>query len=265
MKGVRSVIAAFGASLALLVLWQGLILLLAPPPFILPGPAAVARRLWTDRALLLDHGLITLTEIGLGLAIGTMLGIGAATAIAASRRLRRVLLPLVIASQAIPVFAIAPLLVLWLGYGMASKIAMASIIIFFPVTIALADGIARLEPGLADLARVMTGGVARPGRRWRLLRHLYGPAALPALGSGLRIAAAVAPIGAVVGEWVGSAGGLGWLMLQANARAKIDLMFAALILLAVIALLLYRLVDGAMARATPWARPTDFLKESDPT
>lgn len=262
---MRSFLGPLGAAVLLLALWQGIVFLLAPPPFILPGPAAVARRLWLDRGLLLDHGLITLTEIGLGLVIGAMVGIGAAVALSASRRLRRVLLPLVIASQAIPVFAIAPLLVLWLGYGMASKIAMASIIIFFPVTIALADGIARLEPGLTDLARVMTGGPARPGRRWRLLRHLYGPAALPALGSGLRIAAAVAPIGAVIGEWVGSAGGLGWLMLQANARAKIDLMFAALILLAVMALLLYRLVDGAMAKATPWVRPTDFLKESDPS
>ncbi|PWR26022.1 ABC transporter permease [Zavarzinia aquatilis] len=257
--------AALGAGIAILLLWQGAVTLFAPPPFILPGPAAVARRLWLDRALLLDHGLITLAEIGLGLVIGTLIGIGAAIAISASRPLRRILLPLVIASQAVPVFAIAPLLVLWLGYGMASKIAMAAIVIFFPVTIALADGIARLEPGLVDLARVMTGGGSPRGRRWRLLRHLYGPAALPALGSGLRIAAAVAPIGAVIGEWVGSAGGLGWLMLQANARAKIDLMFAALALLAVIALLLYRLVDGALRRATPWANSTDILKESEPT
>ena len=265
MKIARSLAAALGTAIAIVLLWQGAVMLFAPPPFILPGPAAVARRLWLDRALLLDHGLITLAEIGLGLVIGTLLGIGAAVGIAASRPLRRVLLPLVIASQAVPVFAIAPLLVLWLGYGMTSKIAMAAIVIFFPVTIALADGIARLEPGLVDLARVMTGGAAPHGRRWRLLRHLYAPAALPALGSGLRIAAAVAPIGAVIGEWVGSAGGLGWLMLQANARAKIDLMFAALILLAAMALLLYRLVDVALRRATPWARPAHLLEESDPT
>lgn len=249
---MRTISAAALALVVLIGLWQGLVMATGVPPFILPPPGAVAEALWSQRTLLLRHGLTTLTEIVTGLALGTLLGIGAAILLASTAWLRRLVLPLVIASQAIPVFAVAPLLVLWLGYGMASKIAMACVIIFFPVTVALADGIARLEPGLADLARVMTGGVQRPGQRLRLLCHLYGPAALPALGSGLRIAAAVAPIGAVVGEWVGSAGGLGWLMLHANARAKIDLMFAALIVLAVMALALYLLVDRAIRLATPW-------------
>lgn len=237
----------------LLLFWQAVIVLAAPPAFILPSPRAVAEALIEQRGLLLKHGGITALEILLGLGLGTLLGVGAAVLLSVSAGIRRFVLPLVIASQAVPVFAIAPLLVLWLGFGMASKIAMACLIIFFPVTIALADGLGRLDPGLLDMARLMTGGRARRGRRWRLLIHLLGPAALPALGSGLRIATAVAPIGAVVGEWVGAAGGLGWLMLHANARAKIDLMFAALIVLAALALLLYRLVDLAMRRLTPWA------------
>ncbi|PWR19598.1 ABC transporter permease [Zavarzinia compransoris] len=253
MTGLRAVAAGLATLAVLLLLWQAVILLAAPPPFILPSPLAVARALVEQRELLLRHGAVTGLEIAAGLGLGTMLGIGAAVVLSVSRGLRRIVLPLVIASQAVPVFAIAPLLVLWLGFGMASKIAMTCLIIFFPVTIALADGIARLDPGLTDMAQVMTGGSGRRGRRLRLLLRLYGPAALPALGSGLRIAAAVAPIGAVVGEWVGAAGGLGWLMLHANARAKIDLMFAALIVLAAIALLLYRLVDLSMRRLTPWA------------
>ncbi|MFA5122922.1 ABC transporter permease [Zavarzinia sp.] len=249
-------IAAGIATLALLVLfWQVVVWLAAPPPFILPGPAAVARALMDQGGLLLRHGWLTLVEIVAGMAVGSLMGIGAGIGLGATRHLRHLLLPLVVASQAIPVFAVAPLLVLWLGFGLASKIAMASLIIFFPVTVAMADGITRLDPVLADQARVMTGGSARPGRRLRLIRHLYGPAALPALASGLRIAAAVAPIGAVVGEWVGAAGGLGWLMLQANARARIDLMFAALIVLAVMAVALYRLVDAGLRRAAPWAAP----------
>ncbi|RJF86718.1 ABC transporter permease [Oleomonas cavernae] len=254
---MTKLLAALAAFAVLIGLWQAIILLTDVPFFILPSPLAVAETLWRQRDLLLAHGATTLIEIAAGLLLGTLLGIATAVLLASTTRLRRLVLPLVIASQAIPVFAVAPLLVMWLGYGMASKIAMACVIIFFPVTVALADGIARLEPGLADLARVMTGGVQRPGGRWRLLRHLYGPAALPALGSGLRIAAAVAPIGAVVGEWVGSAGGLGWLMLHANARAKIDLMFAALIVLAALALLLYLGVDRLMRRATPWAQSSD--------
>lgn len=265
MSMIRRLALGVVAALLLLGLWQALVTLLALPPYILPGPLAVARRLWLDRGLLLDHGLITLAEIAAGLLTGTLLGTGAAIAVSISAPMRRLLLPLIIASQAIPVFAIAPLLVLWLGFGMASKVAMAALVIFFPVAVALADGLSRLDPGLADLARVMTAGLARPGRRRRLLFHLYGPAALPALGSGLRIAAAVAPIGAVIGEWVGASGGLGWLMLQANARAKVDLMFAALVVLAAIALLLYRLIDSAMARLAPWARGRDILRETPPS
>ena len=152
--------------------------------------------------------------------------------------------------QPIPVFALAPVLVLWLGYGLASKVAMATLIIYFPVTAAFFDGLRRTEPGWLDLARSLD---ARPAR---ILWHLRVPAALPALGSGVRIAAAVAPIGAVVGEWVGSSAGLGYLMLQSVGRGKTDLMFAALLLLALFAVLLYELVDWSLKRAIYWQRET---------
>ena len=153
------------------------------------------------------------------------------------------LLPILVLGQTIPVFALAPLLVLWFGYGLASKVVMAILIIYFPVTAALFDGLRRTEPGWLDLARTMGAG------RLRTLYHLRLPAALPAFGSGLRIATAVAPIGAVVGEWVGSSAGLGYLMLHANARLQIDLMFAALIVLMAIALALYVTVDRLLVRA----------------
>jgi putative hydroxymethylpyrimidine transport system permease protein len=161
-------------------------------------------------------------------------------------------MPVVVASQAIPVFALAPLLVLWLGYGPASKIAMAVLIIYFPVTAAFLDGLRRTDPAWLDLAAVMGA------RGWAVLRWIRIPAALPALGSGLRMAAAVAPIGAVIGEWVGSSAGLGYLMLQANARLKIDLMFAALALLAAMGLLLFFAVDRAVRRAVPWQAESDM-------
>jgi putative hydroxymethylpyrimidine transport system permease protein len=152
-----------------------------------------------------------------------------------------------VASQALPVFALAPLLTLWLGYGLASKVAMATLIIYFPVTAAFYDGLRRVDPGWLDMARVMGAG---PGAVLRLVRL---PAALPAFGSGLRVATAVAPIGAVVGEWVGSSAGLGYLMLHANGRMQTDLMFAALLVLAVMAVGLYALVDRGLAAAITWA------------
>jgi putative hydroxymethylpyrimidine transport system permease protein len=129
---------------------------------------------------------------------------------------------------------------------MASKVVMATLIIYFPVTSAFFDGLRRTEPGWLDLARTMGGS------RARVLWHLRVPAALPALGSGLRVATAVAPIGAVVGEWVGASAGLGYLMLHANARMQVDVMFAALFVLGVFAVGLYYTVDVAVRRAVPW-------------
>ncbi len=252
--------------LVLLALWQAVIWLAAPPPFILPPPAAVFDALVARHALLARHGLTTLAEIIAGLGLGVAAGAAGATVMALAPRLRRLMLPAVVASQAIPVFALAPLLVLWLDYGMASKVAMAALIIFFPVLVTLLDGLDRFDPGLADLGQVMLG--RRPGlaARLRLLRYLYGPAALPALGAGLRIAAAVAPIGAVIGEWVGAGRGLGWLMLQANARAQIDLMFAALLCLAVGGVVLFTAIDALARLLAPWAagRPLTALVETAP-
>ena len=226
--------------------WQGLVMLTGVAPFILPGPLDVIRALAGSFGLLLAHAGTTLAEILLGLALGALLGAVSALVLAHFRPARRWLLPVLVASQAVPVFALAPVLVLWLGFGMASKVAMAVLIIFFPVTAAFYDGLIRTDTGWLDLARFMG---ASP---WRTLLHLRVPAALPACASGLRVATAVAPIGAVVGEWVGASAGLGYLMLHANARMQVDLMFAALLVLAVMALALYFTVDRLLRLATPW-------------
>ena len=211
---------------------------------------AVAGTLVRAAPLLLDHARVTLLEILLGLAGGVLIGGASALLMALLPPLQPWLLPILVLGQTIPVFALAPLLVLWFGYGLASKVVMAIVIIYFPVTATLFDGLRRTEPGWLDLARTMGAS------RLRTLYHLRLPAALPAFGSGLRIATAVAPIGAVVGEWVGSSAGLGYLMLHANARLQIDLMFAALIVLMAIALALYVTVDRLLVRAMPWAPAT---------
>lgn len=237
-------------ALGLVLLWQVIVWVAAPPPFILPGPLATANALINRFDLLMQNAAVTLAEILLGLVFGTLLGIAGALAVIAFAPARRWLLPLLIASQAVPVFAIAPLLVLWLGYGMASKVAMATLIIFFPVTASFLDGLRRTEGSWLDLAQTMAG--TSTSARLATMRHIRIPAALPALASGLRVAAAVAPIGAVVGEWVGSGAGLGYLMLQANARMQVDLMFAALFILALIALALFYVVDAASRALIPW-------------
>jgi putative hydroxymethylpyrimidine transport system permease protein len=251
---MKSAVRALIVTGGLVLIWQIVVSATGLPAFILPDPMRVARVTAAQVPMLLRHGAVTMAEIGLGLLLGTLLGSACALVMAYVRPARRWLLPVLVASQAIPVFALAPLLVLWLGYGLGSKIAMATLIIFFPVTTAFSDGLRRTDPELLNLARVMGGS------RLAVLRHIRLPAAMPALASGIRIATAVAPIGAVIGEWVGSSAGLGFLMLHANARMQVDLMFAALFTLAAIALGLYFAVDAVLRRALPWqheSSPTD--------
>ena len=244
----RGLVTAAGILLA----WQALVWITGVQPFLLPGPAQVAAA-WVERAdYLLANAAVTGSEILLGLGFGAALGVLSALGIAAFAPARRWLMPVLVVSQAVPVFALAPLLVLWLGYGMASKVAMATLIIYFPVATAFLDGLRRTEPGWLDLAATMTAtGGLRPSA-WPSLWHIRVPAALPALASGLRVGTAVAPIGAVIGEWVGSGAGLGYVMLHANGRMQTDLMFAALATLAVLALALYFAVDWGLRKALPW-------------
>lgn len=236
----------------LLLGWQAVVWLTEVPPYLLPGPVAVAVTLVEDFGYILYHAGVTALEILLGLLLGTLLGSVSALTLASFRSARRWLLPLLVISQALPVFALAPVLTLWLGYGLFSKVAMATLIIYFPVTAAFYDGLRATEPGWVDFARTV-GATPRA-----VLRHIRIPAALPAFGSGLRVAAAVAPIGAVVGEWVGSSAGLGYLMLHANGRMQIDLMFAALAVLAIIGLVVYFATDLLLRRLTRWQTETLF-------
>ena len=230
------------ATAVLLAAWQALVTLADLPPFILPGPWRVAEALVANAGLIAGHAATTLTEVLIGLLLGAILGTLTALGLVGSALARRIVRPVLVLTQALPVFALAPILTLWLGYGMESKIVIAVLIIYFPVASSFFDGLTATPPGWLDLARTMQ---ARPAATlWRI----RVPAALPSLASGLRLAAVYAPIGAVIGEWVGASRGLGYLMLLANGRAKTDLMFAALVVLALMTLALYRIVGAACDR-----------------
>jgi putative hydroxymethylpyrimidine transport system permease protein len=244
MKG--RILTGLLVTAALLILWQGAYHMAGERAYLLPSPWMTLNALIDRWDLIARHAWVTAVEILLGLGLGALLGGMAALVIALSPLARRMLLPLLVISQAVPVFAIAPLLVLWLGYGMASKVGMATLIIFFPVTAAFLDGLRRADQAWLDMASAMD---APP---LAVLWQIRLPAALPALASGLRVATAVAPIGAIVGEWVGSSAGLGYLMLHANARMQVSLMFAALFVLALFSVSLYALVDRGLRAAMPW-------------
>jgi len=239
---VKRTLRIAAATLLGLTLWQAIVTAGDLPRFILPAPYQVFATLWDSRALIAGHAVVTSIEVLLGLCLGAACGFVSAIALAASPLARSLLRPMLVFSQAIPVFALAPILTLWLGYGLSSKVAMALLIIYFPVTSAFFDALMRTPANWLELARVMNATPAR------VLWRLRVPAAMPGFASGLRLAAVYAPIGAIIGEWVGASQGLGYLMLLANGRAKIDLMFAALIVLAILTLTLHAAVDAACRR-----------------
>ncbi|MBB4401432.1 MULTISPECIES: ABC transporter permease [Rhizobium/Agrobacterium group] len=235
----------------LLVFWQAGTWLFSPPRYILPSPADVAGAFWRQPGFLFGQALVTLGEMALGLAAGIAAGILVAFTIAAIPRLGRLVWPMVLVLQAFPVFVLAPILVLWFGFGMASKVVMTAIIIFFPVASAFTDGLNRTDRAILDAASLTEAS------HWQILTRLRVPLALPSLISGLRVAAPLAPLGAVIGEWVGASAGLGFVMIQSNARMQTDTMFAAMAILAVMAVLLRLIVDGATANLAPWAKETE--------
>lgn len=243
MRALRPVVTVAG----LIGVWWVVKLLSGMPSFLLPDPPSVAAALWRQRALLASATATTLTETLLGLLLGTALGAGCALLMALSAWLRRWMMPVLLLSQAVPVFALAPLVVLWFGFGMSSKVVVTVVIIFFPVMAALFDGLRRVPDGWIDLARTMDAPA------WRILLRVRLPSALPSFGSGLRVATTFAPIGAVIGEWVGASSGLGYVMLNANTRMQTDSMFAALVVLSCMTVGLWALVDWALRRGIYWA------------
>ncbi|MEP0520081.1 MAG: ABC transporter permease [Hyphomicrobiales bacterium] len=246
MNAVSSGLRICAIVVVLLVLWQSAVSLLQLPPFILPGPWSVAQSGAANFFYLMGHAGITASEILIGLTLGLFMGVLTGLLMAMSSSVERLVFPVVLATQALPVFAIAPLLVLWFGFGLASKVIMATLIIYFPITSAFYDGLRRTDPDLLDLGRISG---ATP---LQSLLHLRLPSALPSLSSGLRVGATLAPIGAVVGEWVGSSAGLGFIMLHANARMQTDLMFAALFILALFVLLLRFATEYLTRRLVFW-------------
>jgi NitT/TauT family transport system permease protein len=220
------------------------------PAFILPGPLQVAERLVQAvlDGTLLRHGAATMLEVVLGLMTGSLVALPCGYAIARSRVLEKILSPYLVASQAIPVVAIAPLLVIWFGPGLFSKVLICALIVFFPVLVNTAVGLRSVPGNLRDLMHSLRA------TRWQTLRHLDIPAALPVFLGGLRIGATLSVIGAVVGEFVGADRGLGFLINVARGQFDTTLVFSAVLTLIAMALGLYGLVLLAERRMLKWQR-----------
>jgi NitT/TauT family transport system permease protein len=214
--------------------------------YLVPRPGQVWDKIVSDWASLMHHSYVTLYETMIGFALASVLGLGTAVLIAYSRTMDKALYPIVLFAQVIPKIAIAPLLVVWFGNGLAPKIILAVLIAFFPVVISGVAGLRSTDPELLELSATMGAS------RWKTFRKIRFPNALPHLMAGEKVAVTLAVVGAVVGEFVGAGEGLGYVLLLANGNLDSALLFAALILMSLIGILLFVVVEAAEALLIPW-------------
>lgn len=215
-------------------------------PLLVPSPAEIAEALWESRSLIAENAWTTLGEIVLGFLLGLALGLGFGFLLRPFETLRLAFYPLIVASQAIPILVFAPILVVWLGYGIGPKLVVVALVCFFPIAVATADGLRSVDPEATKMMRTLDAS------RAQLLWRLEAPTSLPFVFSGAKIGVTFAPIAAVFGEWVGAESGLGHLVLQDNAQLNTARVFAAAFVLAAMALVLYGLLALAERRIVTW-------------
>jgi putative hydroxymethylpyrimidine transport system permease protein len=242
-----AVVAALLGAWQLAARWDLLADALGIEPFLVPAPSDIAESLWEDRNLLAENAWVTLQEVLAGLAIALVLGFALAVVLHLSPTLRRAFYPLLVASQSVPVIAIAPILIVWFGFGIGPKLAIIALVCFFPVTVNTLDGLRAVDPALVRMMRTLDAG------RGRILRAVEAPSALPYFFSGAKVAAAIAVIGAVFGEWSGANEGLGHLILTSQAQLQTARVFAAVVVLSAIAITLVGVLALAQRRFAGWA------------
>ncbi len=232
--------------LLILAVWYAVCRTGAVPAYMLPSPAAVGSALISDFPTILRHASVTLREAFYGLTLGSILAFLTATLMDRFIVLDRALYPLLIVTQTIPTIAIAPLLVLWMGFGMAPKIALVAVTTYFPIAVSLLEGYRSVDKDCEDLMRTMGA------KRKAIFRHLKLPLAMPHFFSGLKISASYAVVGAVIAEWLGGFNGLGVYMTRVKKAYAFDKMFAVILFIVIISLLLMALVNIVYKISMPW-------------
>jgi len=252
-------IARHGAPVLLFLLvlaaWQWLVTAFRVETWLLPSPIAIVGSVSSSAGLLGPNLVVTLEETLVGFFLSLVAGVLVAGGMHLVPRLRDAVYPWVIISQTVPIIAIAPLLVVWFGFGPASKIIVVVLFAFFPIVVNTYDGLTRVPQGLVRMAR--TFGASR----WQVFRRIEAMWALPALMSGVRIAITYSVVGAVVGEWVGSEAGLGYLLIRASSQLETELLFADVMLLALLGLALFGLAGLAERIAVPWVREERMISK----
>ena len=246
-KHATSFLYPFAGTLIIVLAWHYYVVLFNVPVVVLPTPLQVLQAMIEERRALFEEGWVTALECIYGFALAMVIGIPIAVTMTYSRIANQMFYPLLVASQSIPKVAIAPILLVWFGTGLQSKLAMAFVIAFFPVVVDTATGLRSTSPELLELARSLQCS------RLQTFFKIQLPSALPSIFSGAKIAVTLAVIGAVIGEFIGSNEGLGNLLLTANSQLNAPLVWASLIVLSALGMVLYGIVVVAENVLMPWA------------
>jgi putative hydroxymethylpyrimidine transport system permease protein len=251
---VRRTVAPVALIVLLLALWQlaakwGVVAdALSIKSYLVPAPTEIASSLWNDRGLLADDGWVTLREVLLGFGLSVVIGFAFAVLLHLSDTARRAFYPLLVASQTIPIIAVAPLLVVWFGFGIGPKLAIIALVCFFPVTVNTLDGLQSVDPELPKLMRTLDAS------RRQILARVEVPSALPRFFTGAKVAAAIAVIAAVFGEWAGSDSGLGYVLIQSSNQLETARMFATIVVLSAFAIVLFAALGFVERRLAWWGK-----------
>ena len=235
-----------GILVSLVIVWEVLVRVVNVPSWQLPPPSAILDELIVSKDLLLHHTLVTLKEIVVGFSVALVTGLTLAAGIAYSRILERSVYPIIIASQTIPIIAIAPLLLIWVGYGLTPKVIIVALICFYPIAVNTVDGLKSIDPDMISMFRTLGAS------RFQVFTKLQVPNSLPFMFSGIKIGISVSVIAAVIGEWVGGSEGLGYLITYSQPLFLTARVFAAIFLLSVMGIILFVLGVWIEHLTMPW-------------
>ena len=234
--------------IVLLLIWEAISRFEVFPPFILPSPSSIIVSLVTNFTSMQYDILITLYEAAVGFIIAIILSVVIAIAMDSIIGFKKTIYPVLIISQTVPIIIIAPLFIIWFGYGYAPKIIIVTLICFFPITISLLQGLTAVDKELVDLLRSMGSN------KFQIYKFVKIPSAMPSFFSGLKIAATYSIMGATIGEWVGGKNGLGVYMIRAKQAFETDRVFAAIIIIVILSILLLKLIEFAEKKNMPWLK-----------
>ncbi len=248
-RSIRHRISAIVAPVTLLLVWLAVTTGEVIPAYILPSPVSVIRVLIVRMPVIAPHILATVQATAVGIFCALVAAATLAIAMALVPGLRTALYPLIIVSQTVPLIALAPLFLLWFGFGLLPRVLVVTLVCFFPILVNLMEGLSSVDPDQLDLLRSMGG------RRWDLFRRVQVPASIPHLFAGLRISATYSVMGAVIGEWLGGSEGIGVYMLRSQKAFALDRVFAAIVIVVVLSFLVFGIVWGVQKFSTPWIKP----------